>query len=58
MNSTTQPSLSYLDKIGYTKVNLIICFHLFRSGVSQEMFYLNMNIALHSFAEVLPIIIL
>lgn len=58
MKSTTRPSLSYQDKIGYSKVNLNGCFHLFRSGVSQEIFYLSMNITLHSFAEVLPIIIL
>lgn len=46
-------SLSYLDEVGYSKVNLNACFHLFRSGVSHEIFYLNMSITLHSFAVVL-----
>lgn len=40
MNSTKWPSLSYLDKMGYSKVNLNLCFHQFRSGVSREIFHL------------------
>lgn len=40
MDCTKWPSLSYLDKMGYSKVNLNLCFHQFRSGVSHEIFHL------------------